>query len=386
MPLRPLTLLYGRNNAGKNAVARALAIFGASLAENTSSALVIPPEILREGSFKDLAWRGDAGDYSFDLGLRWDAGQLREARYTLDSASSRPAYIKELRLRDEDGTELWAGVTPPDRPMRPQSGHVGEDVSFEGLLPQDPKVPILRELADRLADLQGRIRWLGGLRTRQRRLIERGGGATLNLNADGSNAASFLIERPHLLADIKDFYAELTPARDLEVKEVLNLGHRITLNLKNQATFDIDLVDTGEGMAQVLPVLVAAALAKHEEPGALLVVEEPENQLHPDAQALLARHLCRIAARPAPPTLVMETHSQAFLLGVQLAVAKGLLPAERVGLVWVDQDANGRSTITSVDLESSGHPRAGWPVTALATELLLASELAEVNLKRAGDP
>ena len=42
---------------------------------------------------------------------------------------------------------------------------------------------------------------------------------------------------------------------------MLDLGYRITLSPKGRASFRINLVDTGEGMAQVLPVLVATALA-----------------------------------------------------------------------------------------------------------------------------
>ena len=81
-----------------------------------------------------------------------------------------------------------------------------------------------------------------------------------------------------------------------------------------------------------------------------------------------------------PPTIVIETHSRVFLLAVQLAVAAGTLPANRVGLAWVDQDSIGRSTITPVELSSSGHPREGWPVAALGEDLRLASQLARLDL------
>jgi len=382
LPLRPLTLLYGRNNSGKSALARALAIIGASLVEDAASALVIPREIIRDGDFTDLAWQGDAGDYTFDLGLRWDDGEMREARYTFDGGSGRPPYVKELLLRGEGGRLLWAGLTPPGRMMRPQTGHSGGEQRFAGLMPRDSDVSALQSLGARMDALRGRIWWLDGLRARPGRIVKRTGVAPAHLNPDGSNAADFLVEQPDLVEDIGRFYAELNPARELEVNEVLDLGHRISLNPRSRASFRIDLVDTGEGMAQVLPVLLAATLAKREGSGALLAVEEPESHLHPDAQAVLARYLCDIAARPAPPTLVMETHSRVFLLAVQLAVAEGRLPCNRVGLAWFDQDAGGCSTITPVELSSSGHPRAGWPVAALAEDLRLASELARLNITR----
>ena len=38
LPLRPLTLIYGRNNSGKSALARALAIIGASVDEGARPA------------------------------------------------------------------------------------------------------------------------------------------------------------------------------------------------------------------------------------------------------------------------------------------------------------------------------------------------------------
>ncbi|MFT3769455.1 MAG: ATP-binding protein [Minicystis sp.] len=380
LPLRPLTLLYGRNNSGKSALSRALAIIGASVSKDAASALVVPPEILRNGTFSDLAWQGDAGDYSFDLGLRWDDGDLREARYTLDGGSGRPNYVKELLLLGEGGKLLWSGIAPPSRPMRPQGDHAGSEVRFVGSIPQDPEVSALQVLAKCMEELRGHVQWLDGVRARPEREIKRTGTAPTQLNADGSNAAQFLVERPELVEDVKRFYAVLNPARDLEVKEVLDVGHRITLNPKSRASFRIDLVDTGEGMAQVLPVLVSATLAAGMGRSGLLAVEEPESHLHPDAQSVLARHLCTIAARPEAPTLVLETHSRVFLLGIQLAIAEGRLPPERVALAWIDQDAWGRSSITPVEFSSSGHPRAGWPVNALGEDLRLASELARLDL------
>jgi hypothetical protein len=380
LPLRPLTLLYGRNNSGKSTLSRALAILGASVAKDAPSALVVPPEILRDGTFSDLAWEGDAGDYSFDLGLRWDDGELREARYTLDGGSARPTYVKELLLRGEGGKLLWSGIAPPGRPMQPQGDYAGGELHFVGLIPQDSGVPALQALAARMEALRGRVQWLDGIRARPEREVKRSGTAPTQLTTNGSNAARFLVERPELVGEAKRFYADLDPARDLEVKEVLDVGHRITLNLKSRASSRINLVDTGEGMTQVLPVLVGATLAAGVGTGGLLAVEEPESHLHPDAQSVLARYLCAIAARPDAPTLVLETHSRVFLLGVQLAVAEGRLSPDRVGLAWIDQDAGGRSTITPVELSPSGHPLAGWPVAALGEDLRLASELARLDL------
>lgn len=379
LPLRPLTLVYGRNNSGKSALLRALAIIAASIQEHASSAFVCPPEIDREGTFQSWAWQGEAGDYSFDLGLCWDDGDLREARFTLDGVSGRAPYVKELQLRGVDQRLLWAGRAPPNRPLRPQSPFRGAEVSFVGLVPSESRVEALQLLRARLFALRGRVRWLDSVRLRPPRSLPRTGHVTGELKSQGQNAASILLERPELIDRVKRFYAALSPPRDLFLQEELNLGHRIRLD--HRSGFAIDLVDTGEGMAQVLPVLVAAALGQQEGAGTLLAIEEPESHLHPDAQAVLAKHLCTLAATESPPTLVLETHSRVFLLGVQLAVAGGL-PAERVGLVWVDQDAAGRSTLTPIELDPSGHPSQGWPISALSDDIRLAAQLAKLDLQR----
>lgn len=382
LPLRPLTLLYGRNNSGKSALIRALAILGASIGENASSAFVRPPEIDRRGEFTDWAWQGEGGDYSFDLGLCWGDGMLREARFTIDGISGRPPYVKELQLRGVENKLLWAGRSPPNRPMRPQLNTKEAALSFVGLVPGESTAEPIQLLRQRLHEIRGRISWLDSVRARPERRLAKSGTPPGVMDPAGSNAARYLIERPDLLESVKGFYAALTPARELLVQEELNLGYRIRLD--RSAGFAIDLVDTGEGMSQALPILVAAALVKEQGLGSLLTVEEPESHLHPDAQAVLASHLCSIAAREQPPTLVLETHSRVFLLGVQLAVAKGELPADRVCLAWVDQDSTGRSTITPVELDGHGHPRDGWPSSALAEDLRLAAKLATLDLGRKG--
>jgi hypothetical protein len=376
--------LYGRNNAGKSALARAFAAFGASVDEKAPSPFCFPAGMRTEISGSDIAWKGEAGNYSWMIGLGWSDGLLREARYTIDLDSDAPLrlpLIKELELRGEGGSVLWSGQRHPDGRMRPVSGYSGSPLNFVGLVPEHHEIPAIRELGERMRLLRSRVKWLDGVRARPpRESIQPR--ASVEFACDGSDAYLRMAGRPELVSHVGRFYMSLDPPRELELKEDSDYGYRFRLTPASTPSFRIDLGDTGEGMVQVLPVLVAAADAAREGSGAILAVEEPESHLHPDSQAALARYLCEIAAQDAPPVLVLETHSRVFLAAVQLAVAEGRLGPERVSLVWVDQNIEGRSSVTPVELSVKGHPQAGWPQIALAEDLRLASELARVNLAR----
>src|SRR5688572_33292351 len=115
-------------------------MIGASVADDASSALVTPPELTREGNFSDLAWQGDAGDYSFGLGLEWPSGPVREAHYTLDGGSGRPPYVKELVVRGEDRQIIWSGQAPPGPGRAMRSDTDETELSFVGLVPQTSQV------------------------------------------------------------------------------------------------------------------------------------------------------------------------------------------------------------------------------------------------------
>lgn len=384
LPLRPLTLLYGRNNAGKSALARALGVLGASVAEKAYGAFCLPPGMRAEVELEDVAWKGEAGNYSFTLGLSWGEGEVREARFTIDldgSQKIRAAVVTGLEILGEGGAVLWVGVRHPDGRMLPEPGYTGSPLVLVGLVPGEHELSAICTLGERMRALRDRVRWLDGVRARPPSEYVQPR-ATVEHAGNGADAYDRLAGRPELIEDVQRFYAALDQPRELEVKAELSNGYRFRLTPASTPGFRIDLSNTGEGMVQVLPVLVAAAVAAQEGAGTILAVEEPESHLHPDAQATLARYLCALAAQPNPPCLVLETHSRVFLLAVQLAVAKGDLTPDRVSLVWVDQDAKGQSHVTPVELTATGHPGAGWPPIALIDDLRLAAELSRVNLTR----
>jgi hypothetical protein len=111
----------------------------------------------------------------------------------------------------------------------------------------------------------------------------------------------------------------------------------------------VDIADTGLGLSQALPVLVALLVA---EPGQLVLVEHPELHLHPRAVRALAGPLQRAIERGV--WVVLETHSDLLLISLQEQVARGALRPEDVLLHWVQRDERGASVLHSTTLDESG--------------------------------
>jgi hypothetical protein len=117
----------------------------------------------------------------------------------------------------------------------------------------------------------------------------------------------------------------------------------------------VSIADVGFGISQTLPVIVALLTAA---PGQLVYLEQPEIHLHPRAQTAMAVILAEAARRGVK--VVVETHSQLLLLGIQTLVARGELRPNQVKLHWVQRDQSGATQVTSADLDETG-AFGDWP-------------------------
>jgi len=87
-------------------------------------------------------------------------------------------------------------------------------------------------------------------------------------------------------------------------------------------------------------------------------VEQPEIHLHPRAQKEMARLMAEEAASGA--SIVVETHSSLFLLGVQTAIAEGIIKSDDVALYWFTQDDLGATTAVLAHVDDYGRTTQ-WP-------------------------
>jgi len=101
--------------------------------------------------------------------------------------------------------------------------------------------------------------------------------------------------------------------------------------------------NVGFGLTYVLPVIIACLTA---QPGAMILLENPEAHIHPRGQSAMARLTCAAAAIGAQ--LVVETHSDHILNGVRLSVKREILPAERVVLHYFRREDDGIHVVSPI--------------------------------------
>ncbi len=89
--------------------------------------------------------------------------------------------------------------------------------------------------------------------------------------------------------------------------------------IENEFTFSNPTLSTnlGFGISYVLPIIATGLVAKKNS---YFIVENPEAHLHPSAQSKIGRFLAMVAM--AGVNVILETHSDHIINGIQIAVAE----------------------------------------------------------------
>ncbi|MCW5821650.1 MAG: DUF3696 domain-containing protein [Cyanobacteria bacterium TGS_CYA1] len=146
---------------------------------------------------------------------------------------------------------------------------------------------------------------------------------------------------------------KITSRKINDTQVELQVG-RLTSPSKGGARDLISIADVGFGVSQTVPVLVALRTASA---GQIIYLEQPEIHLHPKAQHTLAEILAEAANQGV--IIIVETHSQILLTGIQSMIAEEKLSADKVALHWFSRK-NGITKIDSATLDDNG-AFGNWP-------------------------
>ncbi|WP_437564719.1 AAA family ATPase [Sorangium sp. So ce542] len=421
--LRPLTLLAGRNSSGKSSVMQALLLLKQTLeAPFDPGPLRLDGPNVRFTDVEQLFWRGARkGDTAqeFSIGFRgvdWSHGPRIGSRQELSVVfrrGDRPHDIAldRLEFEDLDAFPKHQGVLREDMsarelralnkrsrlatPVNPsiklqlgvQRNRCFLSVTLTGpggfdwgsvLPPQwlGPTVPVQIE----------RMIHLPGLRENPERsypLTEVGRSFPGSFHHyTASVIASWQEQEDMRQRKLGEFLALLglswkAEARRLDATHLEVRVGRLPSPAPGGANDLVNVADVGVGVSQTLPLLVALLSA---DPGQIVYVEQPEIHLHPRAQVALAR--CLLDAAERGVIVVVETHSNLLLKGVQLEVARGADP-KLVKLHWFARDKAGATQVTTADLDQQG-AFGDWPEDFADVELDVESSYLRASLRAAG--
>lgn len=372
--IRPLTLFFGWNSAGKSALVRFLPLLAESL-EIGGPPIWLSGKVGRRATWPELVSKGSQRD-TLGFSVTWNGSEPLRAEFEIrGDLDGRWQETTQLRVRSatSDLTCARYGVNDTQN-------------EWEGLLPslKSGLSSGLEPLRERLAELRTNVQWISGVRVRPPRQVTYGGGAPAQLSADGSDSLDHLIaaqlrsgEDP-LLTLTREFFAEL--GHSLELDNPSSGSWRVMLRSAN-AISGVNLCDTGEGYSQVLPVLVALARSKLGGPE-ILCLEQPELHLHTRAQSQLGSTLVKYATNATSQRILVETHSEVLLMSLQLAIAKGEISADKVRVYWVEGRTDGTSEAIPIDFDENGQPNISTLTAAFSEVTSLGQQLVAAQMAR----
>ena len=395
--LRPLTLLYGHNQAGKSTLLRLLPLIANSLLPGTA-ALDLQSPSLRGGTFKELGWMGRAPALS-----PW---------ITVVSHNSQPEPTFAIQYADDNGivvnrVQLSRGITGDtfivslDGDVHRTSEQIealysgkyrGSDwtgtLTFSRFFPDnlpDRAEEIAQDVQAALEPL-ARIQWLGA-----NRLADGSAGTRRALCClpDGSDLASLMRgqERTVLATASQWLSGQEGLADEVTIQTSPSGQPQLVLGAPGRERLPIYLA--GEGVRALLPILLCACWADagrgkaDSDAPSMLAVEEPEAHLHPNLQVALFDRLIETVRRGIPVTL--ETHSVYLLRAMQVAILEGRLSSEDVGLYWVESDTDGAASINPVTIEKDATFKE-WRPFEFEQEQELAHQILDLRWQQGKKP
>jgi len=144
----------------------------------------------------------------------------------------------------------------------------------------------------------------------------------------------------------------------------------------------VDLPDVGFGVSQVLPVLVQCFYAPHRS---IILMEQPEIHLHPNAQASLADVMIdvintREGYKDSEIQLIIETHSEHFLRRLQRRIAEKKVSQKKISAYFANIDKT-PATLNPLQIDIFGNI-LNWPNNFFGDEMGDIAEQAKAIMHR----
>ncbi|MDQ1036465.1 hypothetical protein QFZ75_002881 [Streptomyces sp. V3I8] len=394
-----ITVVLGRNNAGKSAVVRALPVLSTGIRTDSSYPLDLDPAQGFASSFTDLIHGSSPhGRISVGFSSRTADGQLLNVEADIQNiADQGTQLVSALKICCGSESEEFSWVPGPDAySSEKRTYRVGQDekqLSFRGLLPDasdwSDSVGGVDGISRRVREEFDDIRYLGPFRNGPDRFFRASARPSGSVGSRGEKALAILVAdemrgRGRVAHELNNLLAHMLPGWRFVVTDVGAGIYVPRLHSIRDPELFVHLDDVGTGVVQFLPLLIQRASDRAEPPvhPVIEIVEEPELHLHPSAHATIA-DLYIDAARESNVRFLVETHSENFLLRLRRRVAEKKLRPEDLKIYFVEQ-TEGSAFLHKIEVDTLGNIDY-WPTGVFSEDFEEVRALADAQANRIED-
>ena len=176
------------------------------------------------------------------------------------------------------------------------------------------------------------------------------------------NNADFVARFANLVADVDKL---------LFSSQIANLSTQV--KARNKRTQAVSyLADFGFGVSQCLPLFIQGVM---HDPYQLMLVEQPEAQLHPTAQLELGSFFAALWSEKKVPAII-ETHSANVLLRLRRLVKEGEIKPEEITVAYFTVDDEKKvPVVKNLDIRADGSLEKGLPMEFFGADVIEAIEM-----------
>ena len=351
--LRPVTILVGKNSSGKSSVCKLLPMLAKCMIpyHNITPFLFDNDGVCLGTSFSDISHNGEAVGLCF--GLEYSDGV--EIKTSLLSEDLNQRIIVDKYVLSKNNEEYVLSYDRANKIYNANFQREPIESPLMGFICND-----INEIAGVEGDLLAfDVDYIGPFRILpQRTYYAKGVEMQQRVGVLGENAYNELISFYDTEEAVSDWYEQNFGAM-LSVDEIEGEKGAYHINLINSLSGNIvNIVDEGQGMSQVLPIVVRCNM---KWPDSIVVIEQPELHLHPKAHASLGK-LFATTSKKNNQSYLVETHSENLLLGLRDAVVDSAIDfaPEDVIIYFVDEDEDGSAYLRPITIDEDGM-LSDWP-------------------------
>lgn len=162
---------------------------------------------------------------------------------------------------------------------------------------------------------------------------------------------------PRLEQQVNAWLNELMPGVSVSSKyDRSTMSAQITMDNFFSSGGTVLPPNIGFGISYVLPIIVTGLIAQK---GSMIIVENPEAHLHPSAQSKIGRFLSMVAESGV--SVIVETHSDHVLNGIQIACAKCEIKPSSVSVNYFTHNENSDQPILETISVNEKGELSYWP-------------------------